>query len=291
MKTVYLEMEFFMNIIIALIPALGWGIFPLIAGKIKNSKPSNEIFGLAIGALIIGIITFIIHPSQLGFKTFTLSLLSGMFWTMGQAGQFISMSKIGISKTMPLSTGLQLIGNTLIGVAMFGEWTGTRQYVVGILSLILIIIGVSLTAISRGNESKVTLRDFLLLLFTSIGYWIYSTFPKTIKADAQSLFFPQMLGIFFGSIIFLLLTRQTQAFKQKATYLNIFSGFSFGIAALAYIFSAKMNGVINAFVYSQLCVIISTLGGIFIIGEKKPRMEFIATVIGLILIVIGAAIH
>ncbi|CCI82685.1 GRP family sugar transporter [Lactobacillus hominis] len=280
-----------MNILIALIPALGWGIFPLIAGKIKNSKPSNEIFGLAIGALIIGIITAIINPSSVSPKIFLLSLLSGMFWTMGQAGQFISMSKVGISKTMPLSTGLQLIGNTLIGVIMFNEWSGLRQYVVGIISLILIIIGVSLTAISRGDESKITGKDFLLLLFTSIGYWIYSTFPKTITADAQSLFFPQMFGIFIGSIIYLLITRQTVAFKQKATYLNIFSGFSFGIAALAYIFSAKMNGVINAFVYSQLCVIISTLGGIFIVGERKPKFEFIATLIGLVLIIIGAAIH
>lgn len=35
-----------MNILIALIPALGWGIFPLIAGKIKNSHPANELMGV-----------------------------------------------------------------------------------------------------------------------------------------------------------------------------------------------------------------------------------------------------
>ena len=69
-----------MNILIALIPALGWGIFSLIAGKIKNSHPANELMGLGTGALIIGIITAIIHPTSSNITIFSLSLISGMFW-------------------------------------------------------------------------------------------------------------------------------------------------------------------------------------------------------------------
>jgi len=34
-----------MNILIALIPALGWGIMPLITGKIGGS-PANQMFGI-----------------------------------------------------------------------------------------------------------------------------------------------------------------------------------------------------------------------------------------------------
>ena len=280
-----------MNILIALIPALGWGIFSLIAGKIKNSHPANELMGLGTGALIIGIITAIIHPTSSNITSFSLSLISGMFCALGQSGQFISMRNIGISKTMPLSTGFQLIGNTLIGAIIFGEWTSSSQYLIGTLALILIIVGVSLTAISKDKSAKLKMRDIILLLFTSIGYWIYSSFPKAITADAQTLFLPQMIGIFIGSIIFLLVSCQTKVLKEKATWLNIFSGFSFGIAAFAYIFSAQLNGVITAFIYSQLCVIISTLGGIFFIGENKTKSELIATFVGLILIIIGAAIQ
>ena len=246
-----------MNILIALIPALGWGIFPLIAGKIKNSQPVNELMGLGTGALIVGIIIAIIHPTNSNLTIFSLSLISGIFWTIGQSGQFISMRNIGISKTMPLSTGLQLIGNTLIGAIIFGEWTSGSQYLIGTLALVLIIIGVSLTALSKDKSAKLKIRDIILLLFTSVGYWIYSSFPKAITADAQTLFLPQMIGIFIG-------ISSNQGIKRKTTWLNIFSGFSFGIAAFAYIFSAQLNGVITAFIYSQLCVIISTLGGIFV---------------------------
>lgn len=187
-----------MNILIALIPALGWGIFPLIAGKIKNSQPANELMGLGTCALIVGIITAIIHPTNSNLTIFSLSLISGIFWTIGQSGQFISMRNIGISKTMPLSTGLQLIGNTLIGAIIFGEWTSGSQYLIGTLALVLIIIGVSLTALSKDKSAKLKIRDIILLLFTSVGYWIYSSFPKAITADAQTLFLPQMIGIFIG---------------------------------------------------------------------------------------------
>lgn len=277
-----------MNILIALIPALGWGIFLLIAGKIKNGQPANELMGLGTGALIVGIITAIIHPTNSNLTIFSLSLISGIFWTIGQ---FISMRNIGISKTMLLSTGLQLIGNTLIGAIIFGEWTSGSQYLIGTLALVLIIIGVSLTALSKDKSAKLKIRDIILLLFTSVGYWIYSSFPKAITADAQTLFLPQMIGIFIGSIIFLLVSHQTKVLKEKATWLNIFSGFSFGIAAFAYIFSTQLNGVITAFIYSQLCVIISTLGGIFFIGENKTKLELVATFVGLILIIIGAAIQ
>ena len=51
-----------------------------------------------------------------------------------------------------------------------------------------------------------------------------------------------------------------------------------------------MNGVNLAFVMSQLCVVISTLGGILFLHEKKTQKGLIYTVIGLILIVAGAVL-
>ncbi|GAA3191662.1 hypothetical protein GCM10020008_10830 [Lentilactobacillus kefiri DSM 20587 = JCM 5818] len=42
-----------MNLIIALLPALGWGLMPLITGKVGGS-PSNQIFGIGAGTTIIG---------------------------------------------------------------------------------------------------------------------------------------------------------------------------------------------------------------------------------------------
>lgn len=281
-----------MNIVIALLPAIGWGVIPLIVSKVKNSQPTNQILGVGIGATIFGLIVTLIQRPAMDKFSFSMVLLSGMLWTIGQIGQFVSFTRIGVSKTMPISTGLQLIGNTIIGVLMFGEWKEINQYVIGTLALILIIIGVVLTSVSKNpNSKKVTSKDLLFLLVTTIGYWIYSAFPKTISASAQALFLPQMIGILLGALLFAIFTGRRKDIMQKATWLDAIAGIAFGIGAFSYIMSAQINGVTNAFIYSQLSVILSTLGGMTVLGEHKYGKELFATLVGLALILVGAALQ
>ncbi len=280
-----------MNILIALLPALGWGFVPLLAGKVKDSKPYNQIVGVGIGAVLFAAVVAIIQRPATSAGVFALAVLSGAMWALGQTGQFISFTRIGVSYTMPLSTGLQLIGNTLIGVIIFGEWRSTAQVVTGIIALLLIIVGVVLTSLSDSSSNKkVTAKDILFLLATTIGYWIYSAFPKSVNANAQALFLPQTLGILLGAVLYAVFSKHGDVFKQKATWLDIFAGISFGVGAFTYIISAQMNGVTQAFIYSQLCVIISTLGGMTLLGEKKHGKLLAATLVGLALIVVGAAL-
>lgn len=280
-----------MNIITALLPAIGWGVIPLIVSKVKNSQPTNQILGVGIGATIVGIIVTISQHPEMSLPIFLLSMLSGAFWALGQIGQFVSFTKMGVSKTMPISTGLQLIGNTIIGALIFGEWNSVNEYVLGILALILIIIGVVLTTVTRkASSQKIASKDLLFLLFTTIGYWVYSAFPKAVSASAQSMFLPQMIGILVGASLYVLFTRRPQVFVQRATWLDAFAGLAFGIGAYAYIISAQVNGVTNAFIYSQLSVIISTLGGMTLLGEHKYGRELVSTLVGLGLIVIGAVL-
>ncbi|MBD5430196.1 GRP family sugar transporter [Lactobacillus sp.] len=278
-----------MNVILALLPAIGWGVIPLIVSKVKDSHPANQILGVGIGATIVGIIVTLTQHPQMTMGISLLSLLSGMFWAIGQIGQFVSFTRMGVSKTMPISTGLQLVGNTIIGALIFGEWSSVNQYVIGILALILIIIGVALTAVSNDpNSKKMTGRDLLFLLVTTIGYWVYSAFPKAVNADAQSLFLPQMIGILIGAILYAIFTKQAKVFTQRASWLDAFAGIAFGIGAYTYIISAQANGVTNAFIYSQLSVIISTVGGMTLLKEYKHGKELVSTLVGLALIVIGA---
>ena len=282
-----------MNIIIALLPAIGWGIMPWIVNKVPASKPSNQILGVGLGATLGGIIVTIAKQPATSLPVFLISLLSGAFWTIGQIGQFISFTKIGVSKTMPISTGLQLVGNTLIGALIFSEWQSQNDFLFGSIALLVIIFGVILTAYTEkdADESKkATKKDFLFLILTTVGYLVYSAFPKTISANAESMFLPQTLGILLGAIIYLLFSKQQVAFKQKASYLDIFAGIAFGIAAYTYIISAQLNGVTNAFIYGQLSVIISTLGGMTLLGEKQEGKELLTTLAGLALIVVGAVL-
>lgn len=125
-----------------------------------------------------------------------ISLLSGAFWVIGQTGQYTSFNLIGVSKTMPISTALQLVGTSLIGVFAFGEWSGSMGKIIGAAAIILLVFGSALTAISDDPGKRRYHKGISLLASTSIGYWVYSALPKLVDASGLSIFFPQMIGVF-----------------------------------------------------------------------------------------------
>ena len=277
-----------MNILIALIPALGWGLNPLLISKL-GGKPVNQTLGTGIGALIVGLIVQLAVRPTVDISTFWLSALSGAFWVLGQIGQYTSYSRMGVSTTMPISTGLRLVGTSVIGVLMFGEWAGDGAKVVGFAAIVLMIVGVALTAVTDSPDGRSGLMSGLLILVpTTIGYWVYSALPKAVSASGTAIFFPQMLGMFLAAVVYALVSGRGRAFKQRTSWLNAFAGLIFGVSALAYIFSAKANGVATAYVITQVSVVISTLGGLLVLHETKSSRELRLTIIGLVLIVAGS---
>ncbi|AYE37650.1 GRP family sugar transporter [Companilactobacillus zhachilii] len=279
-----------MNILIALIPALGWGFMPIITGKVGGS-PVNQMFGIGAGATIVGLISFLVTQPSVSAQAFWFSVLCGALWTIGQIGQFISFKRIGVSGTVPLSTVFQLVGNSIIGMLIFGDWAGAQAKVIGIIALAIVVVGALLTSVSDSTDGqKMQLKDALFLLCTTVGFWIYSSFPNMpiVKAESSTgIFLPEMLGILLGSIIYALFTDKN-SFKQKEQYQNIIAGVAWGIAAFAYIFSAKANGNTSAFIWTQLNVVIGTFGGIFVLHERKSRHELTFTILGIVLIVVGS---
>lgn len=280
-----------MAYLVALIPALGWGFMPLITGKVGGSE-ANQIFGIGAGASLVGLIAFLLIHPQVSMKAFLFSLLCGALWSTAQVGQFVSFKRIGVSNTVPLSTVFQLVGNSIIGVVIFGEWHSARALTIGFIALAVVIIGAMMTSFTdHSNGQSVTTKDVLFLLVTTIGYWIYSSFPKMpilAHEDSVGIFLPEVLGILLGAIIYDLASGNAKAFTQKEQYTNILAGISWGIAAFAYIFAARMIGVTVAFVFTQLNVIIATFGGILVLHEHKSPRESKFTFWGIVLIVIGS---
>lgn len=278
-----------MKILIALVPAIGWGIMPLITGKVGGS-PVNQIFGIGAGASIIGLLAFFLTKPVVSLPAFALAFLCGALWTIGQIGQFISFKRIGVTNTVPLSTVFQLVGNSVIGILIFGEWAGLRAKLIGLSALVVVILGALATAVTDKNDQGLTTHDVLFLLCTTVGYWIYSSFPNISIIKQQSaagIFLPEMLGILAGALIYGVITDR-QAFGQRAQYLNIFAGLSWGIAAFAYILSAQANGNTAAFIWTQLNVVIATFGGILLLHEHKSPRELRYTILGILLIVAGS---
>ncbi len=283
-----------MNYLFLFIPAIGWGLMPLFVAGVKKSNIYHQIVGSVLGAFLFGVVVTLIKRPAFNMTSFLLAMVAGAAWVVGQCGQYYSYSKIGVSETMPLSTGLQLIGVPLVGVLIFGEWASTQAKLFGFLGILSLVVGVAFTSLTdkgtaEGNKQNQT-STMIILALTTLGYITSSSIPKALKGDGVMIFLGQTIGMMIATFIYIVATKQLKVLKEKESYQVIPAGVIFAIAALSYIISVQMNGVNLAFVMSQLCVVISTLGGIVFLHEQKTKKGYIYTAIGLVLIVAGAVL-
>ncbi|MDG0843616.1 RhaT/GlcU family sugar-proton symporter [Staphylococcus equorum] len=277
-----------MDLLIALLPALFWGSVVLI-NVLVGGGPYNQIRGTTFGALIIGIILLLTGNAEFGDPTIIIvGLISGAFWALGQGYQLKSVSLIGVSKTMPISTGLQLVGTTLFSAVFLGEWSTGTQVILGLLAMVLLVIGIAMTSIKGKNEASENTKNFgkamPILLISTVGYVVYVVIAQIFGVDGMNALFFQSIGMAIGGLI-LSAKHETSI---KSTAWNLIPGVIWGIGNLFMFYSQPKVGVATSFSFSQLLVIVSTLGGIFLLGERKDKRQMTGIWVGIVLIVIAA---
>ncbi|MGE7947110.1 RhaT/GlcU family sugar-proton symporter [Lysinibacillus sp. NPDC093688] len=274
-----------MDIILALLPALFWGSIVLFNVKLGGG-PYSQVLGTTFGALIFSIgIYFFVKP-ELSPIVFGVGIVSGLFWALGQVNQLKSIDLIGVSKTMPISTGMQLVSTTLFGVIVFHEWSTTMSVILGVLALISIIIGIVLTSLPNPEEKKEEhgsnlKKGILILLVSTFGYLVYVVVIRLFNVSGWSALLPQAIGMVIGGV---LLTFKHKPFNKYAIR-NIIPGLIWAAGNMFLFISQPRVGVATSFSLSQMGIVIATLGGIFILGEKKTKRQFIAIIIGIVFIV------
>ncbi|EDZ49183.1 MULTISPECIES: RhaT/GlcU family sugar-proton symporter [Bacillus] len=274
-----------MDILLAILPALFWGSIVLFNVKLGGG-PYSQILGTTLGALVFSIGVYIFIKPVLTPVMIIVGIISGLFWALGQANQLKSIDLIGVSKTMPISTGMQLVSTTLFGVIVFHEWSTTTSVVLGVLALLCIIIGIVLTSLQSKEEKNDEQtgnfkKGIVMLLISTLGYLVYVVIIRLFGIDGWSALLPQAIGMVLGGI---LLTFKHQPFNKYAIR-NIIPGLIWAAGNMFLFISQPRVGVATSFSLSQMGIVISTLGGIFILGEKKTKRQFIAIVIGIIFII------
>ena len=278
------------DFLIALLPALFWGSVVII-NVFVGVGPYNQIRGTTLGTLFIGF--SLLATGHAAFDNLTViivGLVSGALWAFGQGNQLKSVHLIGVSKTMPISTGMQLVGTTLFSAIFLGEWSTIVQVVMGLIAMILLVVGISLTSLKAKSEGKSDNPEFKkamgILLLSTIGYVGYVVLGDIFGVSGTDALFFQSIGMAIGGLI-LSMNHNTSI---KSTALNLIPGVIWGIGNLFMFYSQPKVGVATSFSLSQLLVIVSTLGGIFILGEKKDRRQMIVIWSGIIVIVIASII-
>jgi glucose uptake protein len=276
-----------LDILIALIPAVTWGSIVLVSVKLGGSA-DHQVLGLTIGALLFALGSALFIKPHLSVEIIAVSFISGAFWALGQKNQFRAVEYLGVSKAVPISTGMQLTATSLFGVAVFHEWSTTIKMMIGVSALVCIIAGVVFTSVKAkgktvSDQQGQLKKGLVVLLVSTTGYLVYVMIIRWFEIDGWSAILPQAAGMLAGA---LLLTIKERPYNQY-TIRNILSGIIWATGNIGLLLAIPRVGMATSFSLSQTGIIISTFGGIFLLGEKKSKRQMIFVVIGSVLIIAG----
>ena len=278
------------NILFGLIPALMWGIQPIIMTKLSG-KSEEKVVGMGLGIFLVALfISIFKRPNNLSSTLILISFVDGLALSYGLINQIRGFSLVGISKGTPISTGTQLIGATLVGVLYFKEWSSAFQYILGIIAIILIIIGVSMTTFEEKKEENIKKsnlkKGIITLILSSVGFVLYTVILKVANINIWDALIPQGLGVLVGSYLISKRNYKEKLFTKNSIK-HIITGAIFAIANITLMISNEINGLSVGFTLTQMNVVIATIGGLVILKEKKTKKELIYVLLGLLLVVIG----
>lgn len=276
------------GILFALLPALAWGSLVLVSEKLGGG-PHAQTLGITSGAFLFALVMFFVKQPEMSALVWIVGIISGTGWAIGQLNQFNSVKHLGVSKTVPISTGLQLLGTTFFGVIVFKEWSNTTTIILGVIALVSIIIGVILTGFGqkedtdkKGNMKK----GITFLAVSTVGFVLYVIIIRWFEIDGWAAILPQAIGMVATA---LLLSLSHKPFNKYAVR-NMLTGVMWAIGNIGLLLANPKVGVAIGFSFSQMGIVISTLGGIFILGEKKSKKQMILIIIGCVFVIAGGVL-
>ncbi|MEH7457418.1 glucose transporter GlcU [Bacillus pseudomycoides] len=277
-----------MDILLALLPAIAWGNVLLVSVKMGGGAYSQTV-GMTIGALFFASIMFAFTQPTLTLTVLIVGFISGIFWALGQVNQLKTVETLGVSTTVTISTGMQLVATSIFGVIVFHEWTTTTTIILGTIAILLIVVGVVFTSLDDKENAQPPgqfKKGILTLILSTFGYLVYVIIIRWYNIDGWAAILPQAVGMFAGAV---LLTAKHKPFNKYAIR-NILSGLLWGTGNLFLFLSQPKVGVATSFSLSQTGIVISTFGAIVFLGEKKTKRQMVFIALGSVLIIGGAVL-
>ena len=277
-----------MDILLALLPAIAWGNILLVSVKMGGGAYSQTV-GMTIGALFFATIMYVFTQPALTMTILIVGFISGLFWALGQVNQLKTVEKLGVSTTVTISTGMQLVATSIFGVIAFREWTTTTTIILGTIAILLIVVGVVFTSLDDKENAQPPgqlKKGLLTIIVSTFGYLVYVIIIRWYNIDGWSAILPQAVGMFVGAVV---LTSKHKPFNKYAIR-NALSGLLWGTGNLFLLLSLPRVGVATSFPLSQTGIVISTFGAIVFLGEKKTKRQLIFIALGSVLIIGGAVL-
>lgn len=292
------------SILIGLIPALGWGFQGIVMQKIGGTT-ANKQMGMVLTALAMSIVISLFVPIAWTPTLIAAAAINGIPWAIAQILQIKSFDYLGVSRAMPLTSGMQLVMAALVGI-FFNEWPHTWQLALGFAGIAVIVVGTAMTAYTEKTDaaaaeaehSSADVRKGIIITFISAALYImYATAARFFSVDSFQILLPQALFMTAATIVITVFVSRRDSsdgvmgpkegvFGLKS-WQNMLTGVLWSAANIAVLYSNQVNGVAVGWTLANMNLIFATLGGLFILHEKKTPKELRFVILGMILVALG----
>lgn len=272
--------------LLACLPIFSFGFLPVAATRI-GGRPVDQTMGTALGSIVFAVIVTLIRRPEVNENTFLIGMCSGMFWAVGSLGQYIGITYLGVSRSIPVSCGTQIIFASLMGI-LLGDWATPAAKIYGFAALVLIIVGIFFTSYQSAHEGKRSQwgKGIGMNIISSLGFTGYVAVLNYFHVNGWDSLLPQSVGQVAGTIAISLVLFRTLPFN-KAAGKNGIGGLIWSIGNIALLLSQAAIGLAVAYPIGQAAIIVSVLGGVYINGETKDKKEWRHTFTGIAIIILG----
>lgn len=288
------------DLLLALTPSLLLGTMSMLL-VVLGGDDRQRVMGLLTGGFLMAAVATPFLDVHWDTRVLVVSFISGLLLGWGLFEQTVCLRVLGVSRTMPISTGGQLVAMSVGSVLLFGEWRQGAAPFFGAAAVIALVAGVwftSRTEKEAGSSQGADLdwaKGTKLLITSTVGLVSYLLLVQWFAIDGRSALLPQAAGYLLAGLVLTsprltpwVATDDTR--WRWETFRQVFTGAMWGCAVLLLQISASRVGVAAGFTLSQLGVVISTTGGILLLGEKRTRKEMVWTLCGVSLVVLGAVL-
>ncbi|MBO1096090.1 EamA family transporter [Enterococcus casseliflavus] len=272
-----------MNYLIYCLPALGWGLMPIISKKAGGS-PVEQLLGTTVTAFGISIILSFLTGVEYTLTGTIAALISGSFWAGGQYLQFKALKTGSVSIVMPLSNGTQLVFTSLAAGILLREWQSMRQSLVTLLLLLVILAAIYLITMNQKKDTEqktVSLQTMIMICTSSLCLMGYMITTSLFHVEGLQIFLPQAFAMFLSSCVIAKFDPGKQELSRVSR--NVLTGIFWTIANVSLFYIVTQLGVGLSYTISQLCIFVSIIGGILLLKEKKTKVEVMHTIIGMVM--------
>jgi glucose uptake protein len=269
-----------LGILYALITVGAWGTWLTPSQNVRFRGQQVRTFYVAAANLVLALVVALVQGfDQITADVFWFPFLGGLIWALSAWCAFIGTKRLGMARAYGIWAPLNILVSLAAGAVLFREFMAFSTFNLLLLagSLVMVVSGVLMIVLAKGSGPGVGQRRNAVAglggaLAAGVLWGVYFIPVKLSQASLWVAAFPLACGIFAGSSLLMLLTRQSLRLERRSDYLRAGStGALWTLGNYGMLLLVDCLGAGQGYTIAQLALVVNALCGIYILKDPPPK--------------------